>query len=102
MLNTVTRQRAMSFFRSLADGNRLRLIGLLASGDLTLAELSIALDLKPLVVKKQLQQLKSIGVVEAHGEGDAERYQIDLDCVRVFCRELAEPEPPPILIEGFE
>ena len=101
MLNTVTRQRAMSFFRSLADNNRLRLVGLLAGPALTADELSAALALKPAVVLRQLQQLKTLGVVTARDDDDAaERYQIDLEFLRLFCRELVESEPTPLVDAG--
>jgi hypothetical protein len=102
MVATVTRQRALSFFRSLADANRLRLVGLLAGPETTVDELAIALDLKPITVRKHVLQLKSLGVVAAQGDGDAARYRIDLDCVRLFCRQLAEPEPVPTLGDGIE
>ena len=102
MLATVTHQRAVSFFRSLADGNRLRIVGLLAGPETTVDALALALDLRLLTVRKHVQQLQTLGVVTAHGNGDAERYRIDLDCVRLFCRELAEPEPVPTFGDGIE
>ena len=100
MLNTVTHQRALAFFRSLADGNRLRLIGLLTGSEASLPELSQSLVLKPAVVRKQLRQLQGLGVVTARDDDPAERYQLDLDCLRLFCRELAEPEPTVVVDQG--
>ena len=102
MLPTVTRQRALSFFRSLADGYRLRLIGLLAGPETTVDELALALDLKPITVRKHVQQLKSLGVVTTQGDSGVEKYRIDLECVRQFCRELAEPEQVLTLGDGIE
>jgi len=99
---TVTHRRAVSFFRSLADRNRLRIVGRLAGPETTVEALAVALDLKSISVRKHVQQLKDLGVVVAQGDGEAATYRIDLDCVRLFCRELVEPEPAPTLGDGIE
>ena len=90
-MKTVTHQRALSFFRSLADENRLRLTGWLAGREASEDELARSLHLPSATVLKQLRQLKALGIITLSSDAPIERYRLDLDVLRSFCRELAEP-----------
>ncbi len=92
-MNSLSRQRALAFVRSLADPNRLRLLGALAGPERRLADLAAALDLPPPVVAHHLTHLRQLGLLTSHvGEADA-AYRLDLEVLRRFCREVAAPEP---------
>lgn len=56
-------------FRALGDETRLRIVALLAHGELCVCHLEKALDLSQPNVSRQLGILRSAGVVEARREG---------------------------------
>jgi DNA-binding transcriptional ArsR family regulator len=91
-LNTVTRKRAVAFFRSLADENRLRIIGLVAGQERSVEELAAMLDLKAPTVSHHLTGLKQLGLVQMRAEGTTHYYRLDLESLRVMCRETLAPE----------
>jgi DNA-binding transcriptional ArsR family regulator len=92
MLNVGGRKRAVSFFRSLADENRLRLLGILAGRECGVDELAAMLDLKPPTVSHHLAHLKGLGLVTMREEGTAHFYRLDLETLRRMCRETLVPE----------
>jgi ArsR family transcriptional regulator len=56
-------------FRALGDETRLRIVALLAHGELCVCHLEKALDLTQPTVSRQLGVLRSAGVVDARREG---------------------------------
>src|SRR5579859_4056290 len=92
MLNTVTRKRAASFFRSLADENRLRILGIVAGRECSVEELAAMLEIKPPTVSHHLAHLKELGLVQMRAEGTTHLYRLDLENLRVMCRETLAPE----------
>jgi DNA-binding transcriptional ArsR family regulator len=91
-LNSVTRKRAVSFFRSLADENRLRILGIVAGRECSVEELAAMLDLKPPTVSHHLMGLKQLGLVQMRAEGTTHLYRLDLENLRAMCRETLAPE----------
>jgi hypothetical protein len=69
MEETDPSDKALLFFRALADGNRLRLLGLLARQAHSVEELAAILRLRPSTVSHHLGRLIKANMVEARAEG---------------------------------
>ena len=63
-------------FRALGDETRLRMVALLAHGELCVCHIEKALDLRQPNVSRQLGVLRSAGVVDARREGTWVYYSI--------------------------
>jgi biotin operon repressor len=66
-----------TFFKALADKNRLKIVGLLAEKSYSVEELSELLQLKPPTVSHHLAKLVEAGLVKSHTESYYNVYQLD-------------------------
>lgn len=78
----------LPFFKSLADANRLRIIGLLAHQERGVEELAEALDLRPSTVSHHLSKLAEAGLVYARAEGHFHLYSLDIPTLESNARRL--------------
>ena len=78
----------LTFFKSLADGNRLRIVGLLAHRPHTVEELAEVLSLRPSTVSHHLAKLSAADLVSASVEGHYHLYALDTDGLADRAREL--------------
>ena len=67
----------VTFFKALADSNRLKIIGLLAQQPYSVEELAALLDLKPSTLSHHLAKLAQIGLVSAKTQSYYNVYQLD-------------------------
>jgi biotin operon repressor len=67
----------VTFFKALADANRLKIVGLLAQRSYSGEELAALLDLKPSTVSHHLSKLAEVGLVSARAEGYYSVYQLE-------------------------
>ena len=88
----VQRGQALSFFRSLADETRLRMVGVLAGGERSVEELAAMLDVKAPTVSQHLARLRQKGLVTMRAEGTTHLYKLDMEQLRFYCREALAPE----------
>ena len=88
----VRRRLALSFFRSLADETRLRMLGVLASRECSVEELAAMLDVRPPTVSQHLKHLRIVGLVAVRAEGTSHLYRLDMEKLRQLVRETTEPE----------
>src|ERR687888_583545 len=86
------RRLALGFFRSLADGTRLRMLGVLAGRECSVEELAAILDVKPPTVSQHLKHLRVVGLVNPRVEGTSHFYRLDMEKLRQLVRETTEPE----------
>ncbi len=70
-------EEMVQFFKALADGNRLKILGLLAQRSYSGEELSALLDLKAPTVSHHLAKLSEAGLVSARAEGYYSVYQLE-------------------------
>lgn len=67
----------VTFFKALADANRLKIIGLLAQQPYSVEELAALLDLRPSTVSHHLAKLAQVGLVSAKTQSYYNVYQLD-------------------------
>lgn len=70
-------EELVTFFKALADSNRLKIVGLLAEKAYSVEELAALLQLKPPTVSHHLAKLSEAGLVQSHAESYYSVYQLD-------------------------
>ncbi|HML24609.1 MAG TPA: metalloregulator ArsR/SmtB family transcription factor [Aggregatilinea sp.] len=69
-------QILLAFFKTLAEESRLKILGLLSTGERSVGELAALLDLKEPTVSHHLAKLKELDLVEVRAEGNTRFYQL--------------------------
>ncbi len=70
-------EELVSFFKALADANRLKIVGLLAQQPYSVEQLAAMLNLRPSTVSHHLSKLAEVGLVSARAEGYYNVYQLE-------------------------
>jgi hypothetical protein len=81
----------LAFFKALANESRLKMVGLMASGERTGEELAELLDLKAPTVSHHLAVLGRLGLVETRVEGVTHRHSLVTDRLAGFSKSFFEP-----------
>jgi DNA-binding HxlR family transcriptional regulator len=82
----------VTFFKALADANRLKIVGLLAQQPYSVEELAALLNLKPSTVSHHLAKLAQVGLVSAKTESYYNVYQLDEKALQNKSRNLFSQE----------
>jgi predicted transcriptional regulator len=82
-------EQLLTFFKALADANRLKIIGLLAQKPYTVEQLSAMLDLRPPTVSHHLKLLASAGLVSARAESYYNLYQLEPGVLEQIAQHMA-------------
>ena len=100
----MTDDALLRFFKALADGNRLRMVGLLARRPHSVEELATVLDLRPSTVSHHLSRLAAARLVRGEANGHYHVYSLDLEAVHKLARTLSSHDELRSLaaIEGVE
>lgn len=85
-------EEVVNFFKALADGNRLKIVGLLAQQPYSVEELAALLDLKASTVSHHLARLAEAGLVSARTESYYNVYQLDEKALAEKSRSLFSEE----------
>jgi predicted transcriptional regulator len=78
----------LTFFKALADANRLKIVGLLAQQNYSVEELAALLQLKAPTISHHLKRLTEAGLVSARAEGYYSIYQLEQDALEKTARDL--------------
>ena len=78
---------ALSFFKVLANDNRLKILGLLVQQEYTGEELATILSIQPATVSHHLARLAEIGLVSARAEGYYSVYALRAERLRILLDE---------------
>ncbi len=70
-------EELLTFFKALADSNRLKIVGLLAEKSYSVEELAELLKLKSSTISHHLSRLAEAGLVRAHTQSYYNVYQLD-------------------------
>lgn len=87
----------LSFFKALADANRLKIVGLLATQALTVEQLAEMLELHPSTVSHHLSRLSKVGLVSAKAEGYYSVYQLETKTLEDMARRLLARDELPAM-----
>jgi ArsR family transcriptional regulator len=87
--------RTSRLCRALADENRLRIVGLLTSGERCVCELTSALELGQSLLSHHLKTLKDAGLVTDRREGRWVYYALNCDALDELSASLQSLTPPP-------
>ena len=81
-------EELVTFFKALADKNRLKIVGLLAEKPYSVEELATLLNLKPPTVSHHLAKLVDAGLVSSHTESYYNVYQLDQSTLEAKTRSM--------------
>ncbi len=92
----------LTFFKALADENRLKIVGLLAQREYSVEELADTLALGISTTSHHLSQLSRAGLVSARVAGHYNFYSLQLEALRSKAENLLRKENLPVLspVEG--
>jgi len=92
MAGTPAADMPLAFFKTLADASRLRLLGVLATGERSVDELAALLELRAPTVSHHLARLRSLGLVTLRVDGNVHFYRLDEDALRSLSRDVLSVE----------
>jgi predicted transcriptional regulator len=75
-------EELVSFFKALADANRLKIVGLLAQQPYSVEQLAAILHLRPSTVSHHLSKLAEAGLVSAKADSYYNVYQLEEESLR--------------------
>ncbi len=78
----------LNFFKALSDGNRLKIIGLLAQRSYTVEQLAAVLNLSASTTSHHLARLSQAGLVEARADGHYYLYSLKFDQLHAMAQRL--------------
>jgi predicted transcriptional regulator len=87
----------LTFFKALADENRLKIIGLLAQQPYTVEKLAETLDLGVSTTSHHLSRLSKAGLVSARTDGHYYIYSLQTDTLKTMAQHLLHDEELPRL-----
>lgn len=82
----------LTFFKALADANRLKIIGLLAQQDLSVEQIAGMLGLHASTVSHHLNKLAKTGLVSARAEGYYSIYHLETKTLESLAKSLLQRE----------
>jgi len=85
-------EELVTFFKALADANRLKIVGLLAQQSYSVEELAALLELKASTVSHHLAKLAQAGLVSAKVDGYYNVYQLDEKALEQKSKNLLSEE----------
>lgn len=88
-------EQLLTFFKALADANRLKIVGLLSHHEYSVEQLAALLNLRPPTVSHHLKLLAEAGLVSARAESYYNMYRLESDVLEKIARHLAEQDKLP-------
>jgi hypothetical protein len=82
----------LNFFKALADANRLKILGLLATTEYTVEQLAEILHLRASTVSHHLARLSEAGLVSARASGYYNLYSLETGVLEAMAQRLLSPE----------
>jgi len=95
-------EELVSFYKALADSNRLKIVGLLARQAYSVEELAALLNLKPSTVSHHLARLTQVGLVSARTESYYNVYRLEEKALEEKTRRLLSRQDFTTAIEDVD
>lgn len=92
-------QTLLRFFKTLANENRLKIIGILADQERNVEELSALLNLKEPTVSHHLAMLKKIRLVQMRADGNAHLYRLNSEALQRMNKDIFTPKRMSALVQ---
>ena len=92
---TTNDDQLLTFFKALADANRLKIVGLLAQQPYSVEQLAAMLHLRPSTVSHHLSKLSEAGLVSGHTESYYNVYELESEALRGIAQSLLSNETLP-------
>jgi DNA-binding transcriptional ArsR family regulator len=92
----------LTFFKALADANRLKIVGLLSQEALSVEQLAAMLQLRPSTISHHLSRLAEAGLVTARAEGYYSVYSLEVRALQEMARRLLSAEALPEIAVGLD
>jgi len=88
-------EQLLTFFKALADANRLKIVGLLSQHPYSVEQLAALLNLRPPTISHHLKLLSEAGLVSARAESYYNLYQLESGVLNQFAKNLAAQDKLP-------
>lgn len=88
-------EQLLTFFKALADANRLKIIGLLSQQPYSVEQLAAMLNLRPPTVSHHLKLLSEAGLVSARAESYYNVYQLESSALEQIASSLVAQDRLP-------
>jgi DNA-binding HxlR family transcriptional regulator len=88
-------EQLLSFFKAMADANRLKIVGLLAQQTYTVEQLAALLELRPSTISHHLMVLAEAGLVSARAESYYNVYRLEQTALELMAHGLLSRETLP-------
>ena len=85
----------LAFFKTLADANRLKLIGVLAQKEASVEELAAILDISPSTTSHHLSKLSEMGLVSARVDGYYNLYRLETSALEEMSKKFLSKDALP-------
>lgn len=95
-------ERLLAFFKALADGNRLKIVGLLAQQPYSVEQLAAMLHLRPSTVSHHLSRLAEAGLVSGRAESYYNIYALESEALRSIALSLLSSEALPAVAANVD
>ncbi len=95
-------EELLSFYKALADANRLKIVGLLAQRSYSVEELAALLGLRPSTVSHHLAKLSEAGLVSARAESYYNVYRLEEKALEEHARRLLSREQLNSVVAGLD
>ncbi len=92
---SINDEQLLTFFKALADANRLKIVGLLAQQPYSVEQLAAMLNLRPPTVSHHLKMLSEAGLVSARAESYYNVYQLESNALENIVKNLGTQDRLP-------
>ena len=92
----------LAFFKTLADANRLKLIGVLAQKEASVEELAAILDISPSTTSHHLSKLAEIGLVSARVDGYYNLYRLETTALEEMSKKFLSKDALPEVAQDLD
>ena len=92
----------LTFFKAMADANRLKILGLLSQEDLTVEQISEMVSLRPSTVSHHLSKLSDVGLVSAKASSYYNIYHLENRVLEQKAKVLLSEETLPTMAADID
>lgn len=85
-------QTLLTFFKTLSNESRLKLVGILAQREYSVEELAALLELKEPTVSHHLSKLKALNLVKMRADRNTHFYQLNQDALQDLSKAILSPQ----------